>query len=517
MMLDKKTVRKPKRASRAQRLAGLCLLAGLVGMLGVGGQMTLAADAQTNRIVWSRPVNLSNSLVSSGRPAIVADGYGKVDVFWSEEVGGPVVYGTPQALIRTGNTLFLSQWDGVSWSTPIDLLFVKGDQVADYVAATVDASNQIHLVWTGSTNFYYSTAPADKALSALNWSQPEVVASGSARTQWESSIVTDKQGRVHIAYATGGSQPGVYHTYSADEGHIWTVPEKLSLPFDEVESSFSNVKIITDGAGRLHVVWQTNQDDGFGQSIYYARSVDGGETWAPPVRIAQRDPGEYGVTFPWIVAVGDSELHMVYVDGPWHIGRYHRISHDGGATWGEPVHVMQDFEGINGYPILLVDGASQLHWVQTWRTRSQIGGTYYAQWLGNSWSPMELAVREDENLGPGAHWTAATIRLGNDIHIVWNTNFTDKAGEIWHTHGIIPGLAPATVMPTPSATPQPTPTPTPSPVLPTATVPAAGAGTLSAALPKPPTSNLLPLVFVFVPLLALLGGVLVWTLIRPKA
>ena len=265
-----------------------------------------------------------------------------------------------------------------------------------------------------------------------------VVASDSARSSWESAIVTDRQGGIHIAYATGSSQ-AVYHIASTDGGKTWSAPTRLSAPFDALETSISNVRLATDGAGRLHIVWQTNQKQGYGQAVYYARSVDSGKSWSAPVRMGYRDPGEFEVSLPAMVAVGDSELHLAYTDGAWHTGRYHRISHDGGATWSEPVQVFLDFEGINGFPILLVDGAQELWWVQTWRTRDQLlGGTFYAHWLGTSWSPMELAV-SDGPLWPADHYTAATVSLGNELIVLWAST---HSGEIWAIRGMLPGVAP---------------------------------------------------------------------------
>ena len=396
------------------------------------------------------------------RPAIVADGYGYVHVFWSEEVGGESILDKPDALIHTGNTIYYTRWDGTSWTQPTDILFVPNDSVADYIAVTVDKENRLHVVWTGSSNFYYSTALPWEADSAQAWSKPVAIAGDSARTQWESDIVTDAKGGIHIVYATKGDEPGVYHIQSSDGGLTWSSAVKLSLPLDDLEVAFSNVRAIVDGTGSLHAVWQTNQEEGFGQGIYYARSTNGGAEWTPPSKMANRDPGEYGVSFPSIASIGTSELHMVYIDGPWHIGRYHRISLDGGKTWSEPQHIFTDFEGINGYPLLLVDGSGQLNLVITWRTRTQIGGTYYARWLGTQWSPMEPVALETEQTGPGAHWTAATMRLGNEIHVLWNTNFSDQAGEIWHANGTVPGVASAKAL---SVTKITTPVPTSSAAL----------------------------------------------------
>lgn len=472
------------------------------------------SSAQTSAITWTKPINLSNSPASSGRPAIVADGYGYVHVFWSEDVGGKSILNIPSKMIGDGNTIFYTRWDGASWAQPLDILIVPGEDIAEYVAATVDQENRIHLVWTGQSDFYYSSAPAQKANSAHHWSTPVVVATGSARTEWESSIVVDASGNIHVAYATRGDDGGVYHVMSTDGGATWQVPTRLSGALDQLEEAFSNVRIITDDAQRLHVIWQTVEAQGFGQGIYYARSVDRGATWSAPVRMAYRDPGEYGVVFPSIASVGESELHMIYVDGSWHTGRYHRISRDGGETWGAPSHVFTDFEGVNGRPIFLVDGGGGLHLILTWRTRTQIGGTFYARWSGTTWSPMELAVPETEEW-PGAHWTAATMRLGNEIHVVFNTNFSNKAGEIWYTRGTMPGVPQAMVAPIPTAQ---------APVSASPTAPAPPA---SIATPRwrssdlsgsslPPESDYLYVLLWMIPVLVPIVTVFAWKLARPR-
>jgi len=230
--------------------------------------------------------------------------------------------------------------------------------------------------------------------------------------------------------------------------------------------------------------------------------------------MAYKDPGEYGVSYPAIVSVGESELHMIYVDGPWHVGRYHRISRDGGETWGAPSHVLTDFEGINGRPIFLVDGGGGLHLVITWRTRTQIGGTFYARWSGAGWSPMEPAVLET-GVWPGAHFTAATMRLGNEIHFVFNTSQSDKAGEIWYTRGAIPGAPQAMAAPIPTAkapvSASPTPLATPVPVA----TPRWRSSDLSRSS-LPPESDYLSVLLWMIPVLVPIVAVFAWKLARPR-
>jgi hypothetical protein len=415
-------------------------------------QLSSPVKAQSNAIEWSAPINLSNTPESSARPAIVSDRFGYVHVFWSEEVGGKSIYGIPKQMIHDGNTIIYTRWDGKTWTQPVDILLVPESEVATYVAATVDDAGWLHVLWTGQSDIYYSKAPAWQADSARSWSTPVSVASGNARSQWESDILSDAKGNLHIVYATGGGDPGIYHILSSDQGESWGTPTRISGLLDILEGSVSNSRICADGAGRLHIVWQTNQAEGYGQSAYYSRSTDGGTTWSVPYQLDYRDPGDYGVGFPSITCIGDSEIHIIHFGGLTSAGRYEHISTDGGVTWAQPYHILTDLEGVNGYTYLLVDSLGQKHLITTMRTRAeQQGGTFYARWMGNGWSPLDLAVPESEDTGPGAHWTVAAMRLGNEIHVLWNTNFTDKAGEIWYTRGVIPGVPQQTALPVPNS------------------------------------------------------------------
>ena len=389
------------------------------------------ATAESSTVAWSEPINLSSSLVSSDNPTIVADGYGYVHVFWSEEVDGKLL--GPNDQHRAGNTILYTRWDGISWTTPIDILFVPGDDIAEFIAVTVDAHNRLHAVWTGQSNIYYSNAPANQATSARAWSEPMVIARGSARSQWESAVVVDSSDNVHIFYATGSNDPGIYHTISRDNGIGWETPVKLSSPLDASERGLSSVRGTLDGAGRLHVVWSTFQENGYGQAVYYARSTDGGESWSTPVQLGYRDPGDFEASYPYLASVSDSELHLVYLDGATS-GRSQRISRDGGTTWSEPLHIIDELEGVNGYVIPLVDSTGQLHLVANMRTRArQVVGIYYAYQTGSSWSPV-VPVDVRSQGAPTAHHAAATVRLGNELHVVYNQF---AGGEIWYVRGVL--------------------------------------------------------------------------------
>ncbi|CAG0954825.1 hypothetical protein ANRL3_00487 [Anaerolineae bacterium] len=431
------------------RFIGLLTLGLLVSLSGAGARPSIA---QSGSVSWSEPINLSNTPQDSTHPAIVADSLGYVHVFWTEDIGGePVQAGRS---LDTGNSIMYTFWDGKVWSPSIDIFSLPDEGVADFVAAAVDRHNTLHVVWLGQSNIYYSSAPAWQAGSARAWLPPQVVGTNGARSRWSTDIATDAAGTVHVIYATGGLDAGVYYIQSRDNGTTWEAPVNLAAPLDSSEISFSNARLITDRAGRPHAVWETNDLQGYGKAIYYARSTDGGANWDRAAQLAYRTAAETWVEYPYLTARSESEIHLIYINAT-NRGRAHRISLDGGETWSEPRSILNDMEGINGYVIPLVDGLGQMHLVINMRTRAtQTGGLYYARWLGTDWSPV---VPIETTALASAHWTAAAISRGNEIHVVCDTL---RTGETWYFRGAVPEVPRATVQSVPTPEPALSPMPT---------------------------------------------------------
>jgi hypothetical protein len=110
--------------------------------------------------------------------------------------------------------------------------------------------------------------------------------------------------------------------------------------------------------------------------------------------------------------------------------------------------------GINGYVFPVVDGAGQLHLIINMRPEAtQVVGVYYSSWLGDRWSPVVPLVN-DIPAAESAHYTAAAVVHGNEIHIVWNQI---RPGEIWHVRGVIQNVAPSKLEAVPTILPSPTP------------------------------------------------------------
>lgn len=419
----------------------------------------------------------------------------------------------PDELPDATNTILYRQWDGERWTEPLDILAVVGDPLADFVAATVDQWNDIHLVWTGLTRLYYSTASASDAYSINAWSAPQVISGDSARSRYESDVAVDSQGTVHIVYASRGGQTGMFHIMAAPNSSAWSTPIRISGFLRENEVAFKDVRLVIDDSDRLHAAWSTTNDNGYDQAVYYARSEQSGELWDEQVMLADATVNTGFTGFPSLLAHGEDELLLIHVD-EGNKGRIERASTDAGRMWSEPRFILTSMEGVNGFLIPLIDSAENLHLVINMRpSADQRTGIYYAPRAGLDWAPI-IPVAVDEPYGPSAHYTDAVVRLGNEIHVVWTQV---RSGEIWHVQGTINGVTPTPPQATPSPRPQPVATPgqqagEPSSATPVPNAATPGAtGPLPAELTAPPngsTSTLTPLIVSVVPVLLLVGGVI---------
>jgi hypothetical protein len=121
-------------------------------------------------------------------------------------------------------------------------------------------------------------------------------------------------------------------------------------------------------------------------------------------------------------------------------------------------------EGINGYVIPLIDGERNMHLVINMRpSATQQTGIYYARWVGGEWSQV-VPVDAQSRAAGSAHYTDAAVRLGNELHVVYNDI---GMAEIYYLRGIVPSVAAKTAI-EPSAVATPTSQAT---LMPTATTP----------------------------------------------
>lgn len=399
--------------------------------------LPFVVHAQVPTISWSKPENLSNTPTSSSHAVTVSDSFGFVHVFWTEEVGGEALASGEN--VHGGNTIYYRKWDGSRWSPTVDILLVPDDSTADYVAATVDRQNRLHLVWTGQSKLYYSSALSRYADTVQAWSKPVALPGESARSQFEASIAVTSDSIVHVAYAgilVSGDAIGVFHTMSTDGGLSWAAPQRLSDPLSADERGYTAVRLYPDRVGRCHVTWAGYNRLGFGVAVFYARSDNGCLSWQPSRRMMDTTLDQsFTGSFPTLMEDANQQLHLIHV-GKTVVGRVHWVSSDAGESWTQTHDIIQEMQGVNGYVVPVVDGSGSMHLVINMRPNAtQITGIYYAPWAGDDFVPIVPVVINQASTN-SAHYASVTVRLGNEIHVVWTQAL---GGEIWHVRGQISG------------------------------------------------------------------------------
>jgi hypothetical protein len=210
------------------------------------------------------------------------------------------------------------------------------------------------------------------------------------------------------------------------------------------------------------------------RAVYYARSLDGGQSWTDLIAIDEVESRQEGKVLgpDWgnVAVDGEDRVHIVWV-GSADMYRHHQWSGDGGVTWTAP-QVMIPSGGYNGWQGLAVDAAGGLH--VAWPS---LKGLEYTCWDGNAWASPVLLTQVG-----APHWAQAAVALGNQLHLVWQDHDGNlglsKPGLIVHTMlqvdapSIEPQPLPMPPVPAhPAATSLPTQVPRPTAAVPSPTAP----------------------------------------------
>lgn len=395
--------------------------------------------------------NISNTLESSVDPVLLADKTGRVHLFWSEDVDGRVSLGGTTA----GNTIMYASWDGVDWSSPVDILLtpsdgvepVGGEHKAWQPAAVIDDRGMIHLIWLGQypDKLYYSTAFAPLAGAASSWSTPMILAEDPTGSQYSIDIGYEAPNVLHLVYARvhwetqyADGQPRLLaYMKSTDGGETWSSPVNITIVPD-LERGYSNVRLLVTPTGHLVASWTEWDLSGNGQAVYVARSLDSGNTWDAPVKLAEREPLDYERDWMKLAWLEGDRLVAVW-EGGYRAYRHFMFSDDAGLTWSEPWDRFYWLIGDNGFPDFARDGAGNLHFFVAQRVREgSIGrpgelGLWHSVWLGgDNWTDAKL-------LGGGNDmvFISVVIAGGNNLVAAW---YATLHGEVMVMNAKIKGV-----------------------------------------------------------------------------
>jgi chitodextrinase len=316
--------------------------------------------------------------------------------------------------------------DGTIVSYKFD--FGDGDSVtqATPVATHTYTSAATHAVWLTVTDDWGATGSTTHDITIGIVLGPTVNVSNTPDNTQMESFSRVAAGAINVVWEEGFAD--VMFSRSTDGGLTFGEARHVVAPGTYDRSTHPKV---TSGSGTIHVVWHI-----FGPStteVIYARSVDEGATFFPPMVVSNED--DVGSFVPSVAANESDDVGIVWEDMPY--GEldeiYYRGSTDGGMTFSPALLL-----GISGgCPVIAM--ASQNVYV-AWTdfvqervlfTRSTDGG--------NTFSPP-MVVHDP---GVRAECPLIAVDSGSAIHLVWSYG-SGLNKELLHSRSADQGVSFAT-------------------------------------------------------------------------
>jgi hypothetical protein len=224
---------------------------------------------------------------------------------------------------------------------------------------------------------------------------------------------------------------------STDGGKTFASPVAVS----STDGRSSWTAAIAAWGQSVHVVWTDERNNtvngvttdcgvaggACNEEEYYRRSLDGGKTWGPEVRLTHDPVNQPKPSWCPTIAVDHDAVHIAWFDmrtGKWRI--YYRRSLDNGSTFGDEVSLTDRLGGQpDGHwlrPSMAVRGSKvQLTF---WRGDKPFAGfyagavaqvyTFGSDDQGDQWGPAEKI-----SAGSSAYYPAVALGADHSIHWLW--------------------------------------------------------------------------------------------------
>ncbi len=135
-------------------------------------------------------------------------------------------------------------------------------------------------------------------------------------------LVRDSSGAYHLVYESDGN---IYHIKSTDGGSTWTGFKRLNRYLEGQCYAPS----IAERSGRLYLVWY--RFDGNTFSVYFRKSLDGGNNWIPVVVATQLVSGQdQNAPLPVVISPATDKLMVIYRSAT---ALGYKLSDNDGSTW----------------------------------------------------------------------------------------------------------------------------------------------------------------------------------------
>lgn len=201
--------------------------------------------------------------------------------------------------------------------------------------------------------------------------------------------------------------------YSHDSGKTWQAGKNPAI---DASGDQSHADLIADKRGNFHSVWLADPEENGYQSLRYARSIDNGENWLPPVKL---DDSSCSCCWNTFSISPSNELHVLYRDmNPRDMVLL--SSSDNGVTWQSKKTVGEFNWHFDGCPHVgggITFDENNVFYASVWTGESSKSGLYTV--TSNTNTPVKI--------GKNAMHSDIAI-LDNRVVIVWDEMSAEGTG-----------------------------------------------------------------------------------------
>lgn len=322
----------------------------------LGGIQSMTSHL-TIGISLSKPVNISNTSTFSQWETFTIGPNGHIHVFW----------------IENGNIYYSRSIDkGETFGVPTILLpYQYGYQHFYLVSAAT--TNAVHLSWTvyshGPAEIFYIRSTDD----GNNFTSPTIISNGDGVISYISSITTDSDNRVCIAWTDYCNS--IELSISDDEGKTFSTPQQV------VSGLYASLPSIVLTPGTIYASWVDSVDNKEDVSdVFFALSTDGGSSFTTPINISQNPEKSWE---PIIAIDSAGVLYIAWIEGTaFHNRKILFVSSpDGGQTFST-IKTLSD-PGIDSFNLsLAIDPENRIY--VTWSSSDDYQETMNSYFVSSS-------------------------------------------------------------------------------------------------------------------------------------